>query len=187
VLHLTPDHAAKLVAVTLRRVFGAMAHQRHGLPASQLLDQPKREFLPVILDGAASRVNRPVHEQLAAILPQERPPADSSRLDSSEQPLAWTKRGHPDVVPARRKPAAAKPRRENPKSIATPVDGTPDGFGANHDAAAGSRALRKICVHSARCAAVSTPSSSNSSRANSTSASPLAVISPRSRTAGSST
>jgi hypothetical protein len=51
----------------------------------------------------------------------------------------------------------------------------------------GKDALRNICAHSARSSALSTSSSSKISRANSTSPRPVAVISPRSRTAGTST
>ncbi len=58
---------------------------------------------------------------------------------------------------------------------------------AGYAVAPGNRALRKIVAHAERSSVLSTFSSSNSSRANSTSPRPLAVIRPRSRTAGLTT
>jgi hypothetical protein len=75
--------------MAVRFVFGAVTHQRHGLSPAQLLDQPERELLPVILDGPAPRVNGTVHEQLAAVLLTKLSPGDTAGLNTTEQLLAW--------------------------------------------------------------------------------------------------
>jgi hypothetical protein len=85
----TAKGLAKLVPMAVRLLFGAMAHQCHRLSPAQLLDQPKCELLPVILDGPASRVNGTVHEQLAAVLLTKLSPGDTAGLNPTEQLLAW--------------------------------------------------------------------------------------------------
>ncbi|HEX7778629.1 MAG TPA: hypothetical protein VF424_05295 [Vicinamibacterales bacterium] len=80
---------AKLVPMAVRLVFGAMAHHGHRLSPAQLLDQPKCELLPVILDGPAPRVNGTVHEQLAAVRLTKLSPGDTAGLKTAEQLFAW--------------------------------------------------------------------------------------------------
>src|SRR5919201_2401052 len=91
----------ELVAVALRLIFRAVAHQRHAAAAREPLDEAQRELLSVVLDRAAPRVHRAVHEQLATILAEELRPRDAARLTVPKETLARTERRHPHVVPVR--------------------------------------------------------------------------------------
>src|SRR5262245_17762847 len=88
-------------------LFGTMTHHGDGPGSGQPLDQPQCELLTVILDRAASSVDRPVHEELTSILADEPRPRDASGEHRLEQPLGGPERWHPDVVAAGRHPAAS--------------------------------------------------------------------------------
>ena len=106
-------------------LFPAMAHQRDVPCRGEPFDQAERELLPMVLDGPAASIHGPVHEQLSAVLQKESRPADPTSLPTSQKSLARTKRGHPDIVSARRQATPAKPRGEDAKSVPTRVDWTP--------------------------------------------------------------
>src|SRR6266516_4401268 len=98
-------------------VFRAVAHECHAANPREPFDEPERELLTVILDRAVPRINGAVHEQLAAVLPDKLRPGDAARLAVPQEALTRSERRHPHVVPARRHPAPAKPRGENPDSV----------------------------------------------------------------------
>ena len=75
------------MSVTPVLVFRAMAHQRDMSRSRELLDETQRELLPMILDGAASRIDWPVHEQFGPVTGREPGPRDSAILSCLEQPL----------------------------------------------------------------------------------------------------
>src|SRR5262245_48454573 len=57
----------KLVSMAMPLVLGAVTHDRHGSSPGEKAEQAEGELLPVVLDRAASSVDRPVHEELGAI------------------------------------------------------------------------------------------------------------------------
>ena len=94
--------------VTMRLVFRAMTEQRHGLIFGQVLQEPQREFLPVILDSLVAAINRPVFPQFAAITAAEFRPGDFAGLKFLSQSLARSQVGHPNVKPVRRQTPPAE-------------------------------------------------------------------------------
>ena len=60
-----PQH----VPMTLPLILGAVAHQRHPTASRQLLNQPKRELLAVVLNCSVALVDRTIEEKLRSIVP----------------------------------------------------------------------------------------------------------------------
>jgi hypothetical protein len=54
--------------VALCLIFGAVAEECHATRCSELLDEPQRELLAVVLNGSAALVDRAIKEQLLSIL-----------------------------------------------------------------------------------------------------------------------
>jgi hypothetical protein len=48
-------------------IFRAVAHQSDVTGTGKALNESQRKFLPVILDAAATRIDRPVHEDFGSI------------------------------------------------------------------------------------------------------------------------
>jgi hypothetical protein len=48
-------------------IFGTVAHQRHSAASCELLYQPQRKLLAMVLDGSAALVDRAVQKQLLSI------------------------------------------------------------------------------------------------------------------------
>jgi hypothetical protein len=77
--------------MALPLVLCAMAHERDTATPGEPFDEPERELLAVILDCAASRINRAVHEQFAAVLPDKLWPGDAACLAVSKESFTRTK------------------------------------------------------------------------------------------------
>jgi len=129
---VTQNQFPEQTSVTPILVFRAMAHQRDMARAGEPLDETQSEFLSVILDAAAARIDGPVHEQFGSVPASKLGPRESASLTSLEEPLARSQGRHPDVVAARRHTAATKARCQNPKTIGLSVDRTPHRFGLEH-------------------------------------------------------
>ena len=68
------------MAVTPFLIFRAVTHEGDVPRARELLEQTQCEFLPVILDTAAARVDWPIHEQFGSIAARELGLRDSAGL-----------------------------------------------------------------------------------------------------------
>jgi hypothetical protein len=55
--------------MALKLVLSAVAHQRHPAPSRELLHQPQRKLLTMVLNGSAALVDRPIKKKLLSILP----------------------------------------------------------------------------------------------------------------------
>ena len=77
--------------MTLPLVFRAMAHERNAATSRELLDEPEREFLAVILDRTAPRINWTVHEKFAPVLSYKLGPCDTGGLNASQNSFARRK------------------------------------------------------------------------------------------------
>src|SRR5438067_12836687 len=119
--------------VTMRLVFGAMAEQRHGLSLGQMLQEPQREFLPVILDAFVAAINRPAFPQFAAITAAEFRPGDLAGQKFLSQSLARSQVGHPNVKPVRRQTPPAPTGRENPQAVFPRFDLCINAFSFEHN------------------------------------------------------
>ena len=119
--------------VTMRLFFRAMAEQRHGLIFGEMLQEPQREFLPVILDSLVPAINRPAFPQFAAITAAEFRPGNFGGLKFFSQSLARSQVGHPNVKPVRRQTPPAPTRRENPQAVFPRFDLRVNAFGFEHD------------------------------------------------------
>ena len=118
--------------MTLVLSFGAVAQQCDMPPAREPLDQAQRERLPVILDAAAARIDRPIHEQFGAVTASEFGPRHAISQPCLEKSLARSQGWHPDVITAGRQAPAAKTRHQNSKTVGVSADRTPDRFGLEH-------------------------------------------------------
>lgn len=84
--------------MAVRLILGAMTQERHVLFPGEMLDEPKRKFLAVILDGWIRAIERLRLKQLDAIAPREFRPGKPPRQKATDQPLARTQVRHPNVV-----------------------------------------------------------------------------------------
>src|SRR3989338_6638191 len=103
--------------VALALILGAMAQERDVADSGEPLDEAKREFLAVILDGTASLIDRPVQEKLCPILYRKPGPWQCCSLAPAQALLARPKTRHPHVVAGRRQTATTKSRGENPEPV----------------------------------------------------------------------
>src|SRR5437868_4680593 len=110
------------MAVTMRLVFGAVAHQRDGRLAGDLLKQTQGEYLAVVFYGAILPVNCPALKQFFAIAPAEIAPIDAACEHVPLQLLAWAEVRHPDVVSESCHAPAAKPGCQNSQPIRARLD-----------------------------------------------------------------
>src|SRR2546423_314735 len=112
--------------MAVQLILRTMAEKRDVAFPGKLADQSKGEFLPVILDSDVARVKVPVHEQFGSVSAGKLRPGDASGLDRFQCTLARSERRHPHVISRGAHPAAAKPRRQNPQSVALRIDRTRD-------------------------------------------------------------
>ena len=85
--------------MTVRLIVGTVTHQSDITTTSELLDQPQRELLAVILDSLVGLIERiTTTAELTTILPRKACPSDLALLKGREQPMTWTKVGHPHVI-----------------------------------------------------------------------------------------
>ena len=54
--------------MTLRFIFGAVAHERHLAPPRELLHQAQRKLLTMVLNSSAALVERTIKKKLLSIL-----------------------------------------------------------------------------------------------------------------------
>ena len=118
--------------MALRLILGAVAHHRHVARGGETLQQAQREFLPVVLDGAAARVDPSAHEQLLPVGASELCPGESSRLEGPQEPLAWPKRRHPYIVATQPHPPSTEPSDEDSQSVVLRGIGTVDRLCLEH-------------------------------------------------------
>src|SRR5262245_49048869 len=100
------------MAMTLLLVLGAVAEQRHVAAPCQLLDQPQRELLAVVLDGGVVAIDCAVGAKLASIPPDELRPGHLATQHRFQEPFAWTEGWHPHVVARGAHATAAESRGE---------------------------------------------------------------------------
>ena len=67
----TQNYPSQYVSVTVLLILGALTHQRDVPATCKPLDESQRELLPVILDGQAARIDRPIHEQFGSVASSE--------------------------------------------------------------------------------------------------------------------
>src|SRR3990167_9569546 len=129
---IAEDQRPQQMPVALALILGAMAQERDVADSGEPLDEAKREFLAVILDGAASLIDRPVQEKLVPIRHRKPGPRQRSSLALAQDPLARAKARHPHIVAGHGQAATTKSRGENPEPIGLSVDGRPYGLGLEH-------------------------------------------------------
>src|SRR6188768_3698990 len=109
-----------------------MAHQCDVLPLGERLDEAQGELLPVVLDGAAFRVDGARRSQLADVFASEGGPGDLSVEVALEQRLGRAQGVDPGVVAIRGKAPAAETSGEDAKAVLFRIDGALDAFDAEH-------------------------------------------------------
>jgi len=104
--------------MTAQFALGALAEQRHVLPPRQFLDQAQREFLAMVLDRLIPGVKILGKEKLLLVSADIFLPANLAGLPLSQQGLARTQAGHPDVITTFRNTTAAKPAGQDAEAVA---------------------------------------------------------------------
>ena len=105
--------------MTVPLILVTVAHQGDVLSASKALQEPKREFLAVILDAVIAFVDG---ARLPELLPIAAAEFDPACCASREQLFAWRKVRHPNVIAIGGQISSPKARRKDTQSILPAVD-----------------------------------------------------------------